>query len=211
MIRVFKLNPNKNDLILRTIVSKMNPSLELVIGPMFSGKSTEIIRRIRLARIINKKVLVIKPKIDNRYDDPKNTKVSITSHAYEKEECIVLELLEEIETSIHSYNVIIVDEGQFFPDLYEFVMEAVEVLGKDVIVVGLDGDSERRPFGKILDLLPLADKVTKLTSLCKRCGDGTAAIFSACVKGQKDGQICVGGADMYEPMCRKHYVENSKH
>lgn len=184
-------------------------SLDLIIGPMFSGKSTEIIRRIRLARIINKKVLVIKPKIDNRYDDPKNTKVSITSHAYEKEECIVLELLEEIETSIHSYNVIIVDEGQFFPDLKKYVLKWVNEYMKEVIVGGLDGDYTRNPIGQMLDLIPQADNIIKLKSLCKNCNDGTYALFSMRKKNNNinilDTQIKIGGDDLYIPLCRKHY------
>jgi thymidine kinase len=104
--------------------------------------------------------------------------------------------------------LVVVEEGQFFPDLLNFVKEAVDKEKKEVVVVGLDGDSDRKPFGDLLQLIPLADKVHKLTSLCKRCGDGTAAIFSALVKGEKQGQVCVGGADMYEPMCRKHYLLN---
>jgi thymidine kinase len=86
----------------------------------------------------------------------------------------------------------------------------VETYKKDVIVVGLDGDSDRRPFGDILSLIPLADSVMKLSALCKRCSDGTEGHFTALVadKEGKKEQIYVGGADKYLPMCRRHYLEN---
>ena len=106
--------------------------------------------------------------------------------------------------------LIVIEEGQFFPDLYDFVIHAVEKDGKDVIVVGLDGDSDRKPFGQMLELVPMADEILRLTSLCKRCGDGSPALFSALVRGvSKSAQIFVGANDMYEAMCRKHYLENS--
>ena len=101
-----------------------------------------------------------------------------------------------------------IEEAQFFTGLYDFVMNAVENDSKDVIVVGLDGDSDRVPFGEIFDLFPMADEVVRLTALCKRCGDGSAALFTALLGGCKDTQICVGGADLYEAMCRRHYLEN---
>ena len=85
----------------------------------------------------------------------------------------------------------------------------VEVYRKDVIVVGLDGDSDRKPFGEILQLIPLANSVTKLAALCKRCCDGTEGNFTALIsKEEKKQQIYVGGADKYLPMCRRHYLEN---
>lgn len=184
-------------------------TLEIVMGPMFAGKSSTILSRVRRARTLGWNCFLVTASIDTRYD---SSGASIMTHDKDGVSAYGAVKLADVKGMVEYIDakLIMIEEGQFFPDLYEFVTEAVEVLGKDVIVVGLDGDSERRPFGKILDLLPLADKVTKLTSLCKRCGDGTAAIFSACVKGQKDGQICVGGADMYEPMCRKHYLENSR-
>lgn len=103
--------------------------------------------------------------------------------------------------------LVIIDEAQFFPDLKAFVEQSVDHLNKNVLVVGLDGDADRKPFGQILDCIPLADSVTKLKSFCRRCGDGTEAIFTFCERPtQKTGQVCVGGAEMYVPLCRKHYL-----
>jgi thymidine kinase len=102
--------------------------------------------------------------------------------------------------------LIVIEEAQFFKDLYPFVQNAVDICGKDVLVVGLDGDSERRPFGRIAEIIPLCDKITKLTAMCKRCGNGSPAIFTH----RKDADtsiIKVGEADTYEALCRKHYIE----
>ena len=185
-------------------------SLEVVMGPMFAGKSSTILSRVRRARTLGWNCFLVTASIDTRYD---SSGASIMTHDKEGVSAIGVTKLSDVKEmpEYREARLVMIEEGQFFSDLYSFVVNAVEVEGKDVVVVGLDGDSERKPFGKILELLPLADKVIKLTSLCKRCGDGTPAIFSACVKGHKDGQICVGGSDMYEPMCRKHYLDNLNH
>jgi thymidine kinase len=106
-------------------------------------------------------------------------------------------------------SAVVVDEAQFFVDcLIPFVREAVDRHGKHVIVVGLDGDAGRRPFGDVLALMAHADSIEKKTALCSHCGDGTPAIFTrrftAAPAGA--GQIAVGGADMYEPVCRAHFL-----
>jgi thymidine kinase len=179
--------------------------LELILGPMFSGKSTELIRRIRLFQQINKKVLVLKPQIDSRYLQNK-----ITSHNYESVDCVVLNNLRDInEDELIKYNVVIIDEGQFFSDLVEYVKWWVDELNLDTIVGGLDGDFERKPFGTILNLIPYADSCNKLTSLCNICKDGTTAPFSFRINQTKE-QVLVGGSESYIPLCRKHYNELSK-
>lgn len=174
--------------------------LELIIGPMFSGKSTELIREIRLAKIIDKKVLVIKPLIDNRY-----SKNEITSHSFESEKCETVEKLEYINDRAILYDLIVIDEGQFFSDLKEFVLKWVDVHKRHVIVGGLDGDFKRQPIGQILDLIPYADKCKKISSLCKYCNDGTKALFSY-RKVKNDSQVQIGGAETYVPLCRFHYL-----
>jgi thymidine kinase len=120
--------------------------------------------------------------------------------------------LREILTlaEFHLSDLVIIEEAQFFPDLYEIVLRLVETNQKRVVVVGLDGDSERKPFGQILDLVPIADTVTKLTALCKRCNDGSVALFSGFLNDKKDKQVCVGGTETYEPMCRRHYLMNKR-
>jgi len=105
---------------------------------------------------------------------------------------------------------VIVEEAQFFPDLKEFVLEAVEMYGKDVICVGLDGDSERKPFGQLVDLIPYADKIQKLAALCTKCHNGKEAIFTFRKPGVPSGQVAVGGQDHYAPLCRAHYLESKR-
>ncbi len=196
------LSINNNCSVCSTCAKNKLGHLELIIGPMFSGKSSEIIRRIKLFQKINKKVIVIKPIIDKRYIDDK-----ITSHNYESVECIVMEKLSEIsENHIATYDTVVIDEGQFFPDLYEVVTTLLYKYPIDIIVAGLDGDFERKPIGKILNLIPEADKCEKLVSMCNICKDGTTAPFSLRVVESKD-KILVGGSDMYIPVCRKHHKE----
>jgi len=177
-------------------------NLELIIGPMFSGKSSELIRKIRLAKTINKKVLVIKPLIDNRYDNSK-----IVSHAFESETCETVEKLELLDNKINNYDLIVIDEGQFFPDLKHYVLQWVEKNKKDVIIGGLDGDFKRQPIGQILDLIPYANKCHKINSLCKKCNDGTEANFTHRFASTNVNQVLVGGTETYMPLCRKHYLE----
>jgi len=107
--------------------------------------------------------------------------------------------------------LVIVEEAQFFTDLVPFVLRVVDGERKHCVVVGLDGDADRKPFGKVLDLIPYCDKVTKMTALCKRCADGTPALFSYAHKVDErsttnTGEPCVGGEDRYIPLCRRHFL-----
>jgi thymidine kinase len=106
---------------------------------------------------------------------------------------------------------VVVDEAQFFIGcLIPFVTAAVDVHGKHVVVVGLDSDAERNPFGDVLALGAHADSIEKKTALCRHCGDGTPAIFTkALANGSRKDQVAVGGAEMYEPVCRRHYKSDS--
>ena len=181
----------------------MYGKLSLIIGPMFSGKSTELIKKIRLAKIINKKVLVIKPTIDNRYNENK-----ITSHSFESEECITCTNLQELDNKIIDYDLIIIDEGQFFSDLKEYVVKWVDQFLKEIIVAGLDGDFQKNPMGQMLELIPHADKCKKILSLCKLCNNGNHAPFSYRLINNNE-QVCIGGAESYIPLCRMH-INNEK-
>jgi thymidine kinase len=176
---------------------------------MFAGKSSAVLQKVRRAEVLGWKHLVITAAIDTRYD---LSGAAVVTHDQSRCNALGVKVLEGVQDlpAYKEAKLVIIEEGQFIPDLYDFVVRAVEVDCKEVVVVGLDGDSDRKPFGDILRLIPLANEVVRLTALCKRCGDGTAALFSALVKGTKEGQVCVGGADRYEPMCRKHYLKNSK-
>ena len=186
-------------------------SLELIIGPMFAGKSSAVLQRIRRAKVIGRNVFIVTSILDTRYD---YTGKSVKTH--DKDGITALGLgvnkLNEmfLLAGFHQANIVIFEEAQFFNGLYDVVKLIIETHRKHVIVVGLDGDSERKPFGDILKLIPLADRVTKLAALCKRCDDGTDGIFTALVADpmEKTEQIYVGGADKYLPMCRTHYLEN---
>ena len=180
-------------------------SLELILGPMFAGKSSAIMAIVKRYQAIRYPILVIKSAIDNRYSG----QGEIVNHDLQRLDATVVKtLLPQTETDDYKRaKVIVIEEAQFFEDLYPFVLLAVETHGKHLIVVGLDGDSERKPFGQILNLIPLADKIQKITSYCKFCSDGTPALFSYC-PGTKATQVQVGAIDKYVPLCRKHYLEN---
>jgi thymidine kinase len=183
----------------------MNSRLDIIIGPMFSGKSFELIRRIRLLKILEKKYLVIKPKIDNRY-----TKDNvICTHNYDREECIqVKNLYDSIQpNSNFDYDTIFIDEAQFFTDLKEFVLDVLENKKINVVLAGLDGDFMRKPFGQVLELIPFSDTCVKKNALCKMCKDGTYALFSHRLSKNNGEQVLVGSTEIYTPVCRKHYVE----
>lgn len=179
-------------------------SLEIVIGPMFSGKSTYALSWIRRQRAIGKKVLVIKPDIDTRYS---NDHVLIT-HDLDSVSCMVWkidELLNPFLIEILEADSIVVDESQFLIGIFSFVKYAVHVHHKHVLIVGLDGDAKQRKFGELLDCIPLSTAVTKLNALCSHCNDGTPAPF--CQRrevGDSNPQIEIGGADKYEAVCLKH-------
>jgi len=183
--------------------------LTLILGPMFSGKSSAAIQRIRRAQILGWKTLSITSNIDTRYD---TSGCHIVTHDKTSVEALGVKVLEGVCDGEEYKNarLIVIEEAQFFTGLYDFVVKAVESHGKDVVVVGLDGDSDRKPFGDILELIPLADEIVRLNALCKRCGDGTSALFTALVCGVKTGQICVGGDKMYQPLCRRHFLENEQ-
>lgn len=183
--------------------------LDLILGPMFAGKSSAVIARVRRARALGWKTLLLTSALDTRYGNVGDVR-DVVTHDKDRVDAVgVLRLMPCLSTpEYEEARLIIIEEAQFFVDLVAFVLHAVEKSGKDVVVVGLDGDSDRQPFGSLLELVPLADTVTKLTALCKRCGDGTEALFSAALKGKKTmGEILhVGGEESYEPLCRRHYL-----
>lgn len=184
--------------------SKTNMSLEVVCGPMFSGKSSYIYSIVKRYNAIGVPVLVVKPSNDTRY----SILPEVITHDGVKFDCISApRVLMNVDFEFtDSPRVIIVEEAQFFGDLVLFVKWAVETQGKDVVVVGLDGDYNRKPFGQILECIPLADKITKLTAFCSECADGTPALFTFRKTGQTS-QVLVGGSDMYDAYCRTHYLD----
>lgn len=177
--------------------------LDIIIGPMFAGKSTFLIKQIRLLKILNKKYLVVKPSIDIRYNLD-----NIVSHNMESEQCISLELLKDIfNYELNEIDTIFIDEAQFFQDLKETVLILLEKYYKNIYIVGLDGDFNRNKFGQILDLIPYSDSCEKIQSLCKICLDGTRGIFTKRLNNN-NSQNLIGSSDLYMSVCREHYLQD---
>jgi len=129
----------------------------------------------------------------------------LSSHDKVTAHCIRATTLAEARNNCRDAEVILINEGQFFDDLYDGVVDMLQG-GKKVYICGLDGDFERKPIGTILNLIPLCDKVKKLTSMCSICRDGTPGIFSMRLTEEKS-QILVG-VDNYVPVCRRCYEKN---
>jgi len=182
---------------------KMNGYLELCIGPMFSGKTTHLIQCFKQFQYIGKKICVVNFDQDQRYHD-----TMLSTHDKNMIPCLQTSRLSLIRENGLQSDVILINEGQFFEDLFDFVMEFVEVHKKTVCIYALDGDFKRNKFGCVLDLIPYCDKVKKLTSLCSICKNGTKAIFSH--RLSEEEQQVVIGSDNYIPLCRKCYHEKNK-
>lgn len=179
--------------------------LELILGPMFAGKSTKLIEVANRYESINKRILTVTHIIDNRYGEG-----VISSHNKIQKQCITTEFLLNIIQMNNAYSmseIIVIEEGQFFTDLKEFVIKAVDIDNKHVIVAGLSGDYQRKPFGQILELIPMADNVQMISAFCKICNDGTEAHFTKRISSNTDSTILVGCNDIYMPVCRKHFLE----
>ena len=188
--------------------------LELFIGPMFSGKSTRLVDIYKQCKFCNIPVTVINHIIDKRYDNE-----LLSTHDQVKIPCLQASELNDLwnnngyekkdlwaHNAVRDSDVILINEGQFFPDLYDVVVDMLNC-NKKIYICGLDGDFERKKFGQILDLIPLCDKVTKLTSLCSQCKNGTPGIFS--MRLTNETAQTVVGSDNYIPVCRKCYISSN--
>ena len=172
--------------------------LHLILGCMFAQKTTELLRRVRRYQSIGYKVLVVNFIADTRYG-----KECIASHDKVFEKAVCVQRLSEIEPI--NYDVIAIDEGQFFEDLFEHITKWADTLPIHIVVAGLDGTAKREPFGDMLRLIPHAEEVIRLNALCSVCCDGTIAIFSKQIQ-ETEQTIQIGGSEMYQPVCRKHYL-----
>ena len=188
------------------MTTNSNAYLEIILGSMFSGKTSRLVEIYKQCKFCNIPVLVVNHSCDNRYDDE-----LLSTHDKVKIPCIKTNSLFEFwhkyyldNDNIKKAEVILINEGQFFSDLYEVVDDMLQK-GKKVYVCGLDGDFKRHKFGQMLDLIPLCDKVTKLTSLCSICKNGTPGIFSKRITTEKEQTIV--GSDNYIPVCRICYEQ----
>ena len=181
-----------------------NGAIEVIVGSMFSGKTDELIRRLRRAQIAKQNIQVFKPKIDDRYDRDR-----VTSHAGSEFEATPIEKAEHILQDLDPETTVVgIDEAQFF-DLS--VIECAQDLanrGIRVIVAGLDMDFRAEPFGPIPVLMAVAERVDKLHAICMICG-GPASRTQRILNGKpahyNDPVVVVGASEMYEARCRDHH------
>lgn len=176
-----------------------NARIEVICGPMFSGKTTHLIQSVEKYKNEGKKVFVFKPKLDDRYADE-----AVVSHDKNEVEAYPIEKSVEILDYYLNADVVAVDEVQFFDDRIIEVIEKVANDGKTVIAAGLDMDYLGRPFGAIPDLLTIADDIKKLNSVCTFCSG--KARFSHRISDD-NGVVVLGEKDKYVPLCRSCYNE----
>ncbi len=179
-------------------------SVEVITGSMFSGKTDELIRRLRRATIARQKVQVFKPAIDIRYAEQK-----VTSHAGSDYEAVPIQTSGEIVSLLKpDTTVVAIDEAQFFDDGIVHVAQILADRGLRVIVAGLDTDFRGEPFGPMPVLMAQAERVDKLQAICMVCGE-PATRTQRLVNGRPahyhDPVVIVGAAELYEARCRAHH------
>lgn len=173
--------------------------LEIWLGSMFSGKTSRTIQAYNKFTYIGKRVIVINYADDKRYHE-----TMLSTHDRVMIPCVQSTLLRPVMDQLYAADVILINEGQFFQDLYDVVIELVDLHHKMVFICALDGDFHRNKFGRVLDLIPFCDKVEKLHALCSKCKNGKPAIFSHRVS--KEAEQIVIGSDNYVPLCRACYL-----
>ena len=175
--------------------------LSICGGCMFSGKTSWLLQQYKKYLYIGKKISVVNFDQDKRYHDS-----LLSTHDKVMIPCIQARKLTDVYEQMQSSDVILINEGQFFEDLFECVCRLVETNHKIVHIAALDGDFQRNMFGQILQLLPRCDDYIKLHALCSQCKDGTKAAFSYRISRESE-QISIG-SDNYVPLCRKCYETN---
>jgi thymidine kinase len=171
--------------------------IEVICGSMFSGKTEELIRRLKRAKIASLKVEIFKPAIDTRYHDHQ-----IVSHDENTIQSTPVEASTSILLMAGEVDVIGIDEAQFFDDQLPDVCDRLALRGIRVIVAGLDMDYTAKPFGPMPNLLAKAEYITKLHAICVKCGNIANYSYR---KSDRSAQILLGEKDLYEPRCRHCY------
>ncbi|XP_044275824.1 thymidine kinase, cytosolic isoform X1 [Varanus komodoensis] len=177
---------------------KARGQIQVIFGPMFSGKSTELMRRVRRFQIAQYRCLLIKYAKDTRY-----CVNGVSTHDRNTMEALSACCLKDVQQEALSCAVIGIDEGQFFPDIVEFC-ETMANAGKTVVVAALDGTFQRKAFGNILQLVPLAESVVKLNAVCMECFH--EASYTKRLGAEKEVEV-IGGADKYQSVCRVCYFK----
>ena len=177
--------------------------LEVICGPMFSGKSEELLRRLKRAQIAGRAFRLYKPALDNRYSE-----THVVTHSGIDMPCRVITHAEELLSTPHAVEIIAIDEGQFLNQDTPRVVELLVSKGHRVIVAGLDMDYNGIPFDPMPQLLARAESVLKVTAVCEECGEDATHTHlrsgeSSSTKGEPT--VLVGEADYYEARCREHW------
>ncbi|HMC99060.1 MAG TPA: thymidine kinase [Ferruginibacter sp.] len=168
--------------------------IEVICGSMFSGKTEELIRRLKRVKIANLKAEIFKPAIDVRYDE-----IKIVSHDTNAIPSTPVDNSQKILLMANDCEVVGIDEAQFFDSEITNVCEELAMKGIRVIVAGLDMDYQGKPFGQMPNLLAKADYITKLHAICQVCGNIANISYR---KVNEGGQVLLGEKDVYEPRCR---------
>lgn len=180
----------------------MTSFLHIIIGPMFSGKSTKLINEINILKIYKKNILIINSKKDTRiHTNSIKTHNNVTFNA-QKLDNLNISIIPDL---VKKYDVIAIDEAQFFDDLIPFIHELLKY-NIYIILSGLNGDRYQKKFGYILDLIPLANKVDKLSGICNICNNGTPGDFTSIKNNthKNTNQILIGDDNIFICVCRKH-------
>jgi thymidine kinase len=175
--------------------------IEVICGSMFSGKTEELIRRLKRVKIANLKAEIFKPAFDTRYDA-----VNIVSHDTNFIQSTPVDSSQNILLLAQGVDVVGIDEAQFFDNEIANVCEQLALQGIRVIVAGLDMDYKGKPFGQMPNLLAVADYITKLHAICVKCGNIANVSYR---KTATEGQVLLGEKDVYEPRCR-HCAQNKE-
>lgn len=180
-------------------------SVEVIVGSMFSGKTDELIRRLRRATIARQKVQVFKPTVDNRYNEDR-----VTSHAGNDYAAIPISKAAEILSHLDAdTTVVAIDEAQFFDQEITTIVQQLADQGLRVIVAGLDTDFRGEPFGPMPILMAQAERVDKLQAICMVCGE-PASRTQRLVNGKpahyNDPIVIIGASELYEARCRAHHI-----
>ena len=173
--------------------------LKIILGCMYAGKTSKLINIYKMMQFSNISTIVINYEEDIRYDDK-----LMSTHDKTMIPCYRLKYLENLNCDLTNVKVIIINEGQFFPDLFKFVKNMLE-LKKDIYVCGLDGDFKMEKFGQILDLIPLCNEVEKLSAICAVCKNGTKAYFTKRITNEKGQKVI--GSNNHLPVCRNCHIK----
>jgi len=167
--------------------------IHLILGPMFSGKTTELFRLTKRYSLAGKRVVVVKYSKDNRYDLS-----HACTHDLNKMEAIAALNIGDVMEQIDSFDVVGIDEGQFFQDVVQCA-EDLANSGKVVIIAALNGDYQQKPFQNITSLFSMAEKIEKLSAVCRSCGHSASFTFRTLQSTERE---VIGGEDIYQAICR---------